>query len=34
MGMFDTTGRDDSTDTRSENTLRKLERMNKTLRHE
>ena len=34
MGMFDTTGRADIVETRSENTLRKLERMNKALRHE
>ena len=34
MGMFDTTGRADAGETRSENALKKLERMNKTLRHE
>jgi uroporphyrinogen decarboxylase len=34
MGMFDTTGRDDAAKTRSEKTLKKLERMNKALRHE
>ena len=34
MGMFDTTGREDAAATRSANTLRKLERMNRALRHE
>ena len=34
MGMFDTTGRDTAGEGRSENTLKKLERMNKALRHE
>jgi uroporphyrinogen decarboxylase len=34
MGMFDTTGRDDMATARSANTLRKLDRMNRALRHE
>ena len=34
MGMFDTTGREDAAATRSANTLRKLARMNRALRHE
>ena len=34
MGMFDTTGREEVGETRSENTLKKLDRLNKTLRHE
>ena len=34
MGMFDTTGKDSSGQKRKENTLKKLERMNKALRHE
>lgn len=34
MGMFDTTGRVDAGETRSANTLKKLERLNKALRHE
>ena len=34
MGMFDTTGADFSAATRKENTLRKLDRLKKTLRHE
>ena len=34
MGMFDTTGHNESSEIRSENTLRKLGRMTKTLRHE
>ena len=34
MGMFDTVGRAAATGKRKENTLRKVERMNKTLRHE
>ncbi len=34
MGMFDTTGRDDAAKTRSENTLKKLDRLNTALRHE
>jgi uroporphyrinogen decarboxylase len=34
MGMFDTTGTASPIETRKENTLRKLERMNKTLGHE
>ena len=34
MGMFDTTGRADIVETRSEHPLRKLERMSKALRHE
>ncbi len=34
MGMFDTTGGPDAREMRSENTLLKLQRMNKSLRHE
>jgi uroporphyrinogen decarboxylase len=34
MGMFDTTGRVEAPAARSANTLRKLERMNRALRHE
>jgi uroporphyrinogen decarboxylase len=34
MGMFETTGRDAGATGRTENTLRKLERMRKALRHE
>ena len=34
MGMFDTTGRESTPSGRKENTLRKLERMNKALSHE
>ncbi len=34
MGMFDTTGKDDVAGKRKESTLRKLERLKKTLRHE
>lgn len=34
MGMFDTTGRADTGEVRSENTLKKLERLNQALRHE
>jgi hypothetical protein len=34
MSMFDTAGRSAGTATRKENTLRKLERMNKALRHQ
>ena len=34
MGMFDTTGRAVTGESRKDNTLKKLERMNKALRHE
>jgi hypothetical protein len=34
MGMFDTTGRDGAGETRKENTQKKLDRLNKALRHE
>jgi uroporphyrinogen decarboxylase len=34
MGMFDTTGRGGVGETRSENTLKKLDRLNQALRHE
>lgn len=34
MGMFETTGRGEAGTARSENALRKLDRMSKTLRHE
>ena len=34
MGMFDTTGRDRAAEARSENTVKKLERMKKAMRHE
>ncbi len=34
MGMFDTTGREAAGNTRSKNTRKKLQRMNRTLRHE
>jgi hypothetical protein len=34
MGMFDTSGTASPMETRKENTLRKLERMRRTLRHE
>ncbi len=34
MGMFDTTGRDKPNEKRGDNTLKKLERLNKALRHE
>jgi len=34
MGMFDTTGRGDAVEARSENTRKKLDRMNTALRHE
>ncbi len=34
MGMFETTGRADASEPRSENTLKKVERLKKALRHE
>jgi hypothetical protein len=34
MGMFDTTGREDAGEKRRDNTLEKLDRLNKALRHE
>lgn len=34
MGMFDTVGRQGASETRSENTLKKLDRLNKALHHE
>ena len=34
MGMFDTTGTAAGLEQRKENTLRKIERMRKTLRHQ
>lgn len=34
MGIFDTTGRAVTGESRKDNTLKKLERMNKALRHE